>query len=87
MAEATIVKDAPYHEAAVVYNTKMADFTAELADSIDHPVIKQWCKGISKQHTFHANRHQKSLDKMSGVVQEVIPEVAAAVETKEEVDA
>lgn len=54
-------KDQSYHEAAIIYNTRLAEFAEELAETLKDDEVQRWCRAVGKQHRFHAKRHQSSL--------------------------
>lgn len=60
-----MAKNAVYHESAVLYNQKMATAANELVDEVEDPDVKKWCRSVAKQHEFHLERHEKSLDKLT----------------------
>lgn len=61
-----VVKDQSYHEAAVSYNKQLFEHAKEVAETIDHPIIRKWCLAVANQHKFHLGRHEKALKKLEG---------------------
>lgn len=59
-------KNAMYHESAILYNEEFVTFANAMADRVEDAEVKRWCRGIAKQHEFHAGRHKKALDKLLG---------------------
>lgn len=59
-----MTKNAIYHESAVLYNEEFVEFSNNLADRVEDPEIKRWCRAIAKQHEYHADRHKRALRKM-----------------------
>ena len=57
-------KDSTYHYSAVRYNEGLAEAAERLAETLEHPEIQKWCRGVGKQHRFHAKRHKAALSKM-----------------------
>jgi len=63
MSTPAVEKDQSYHEAVAFYNREMAQFAAELAERVDHPEPQRWCKGIAKQHEYHARVHERKANR------------------------
>ena len=57
-------KDISYHSSAVQYNEGLAEAAEKLAETVEHPEVKKWCKSVGKQHRFHAKRHAAALAKL-----------------------
>lgn len=64
-------KDASYHKAAIKYNEELAVFAANLSKEVEHEEVSKWCMSVSRQHEFHAGRHQKALDKLENKKQKL----------------
>lgn len=60
-------RDESYHQSAIEYNDGLAEAAQKLSESVEHPVIKKWCRGIVNLHRFHAKRHRAALAKMQGL--------------------
>ncbi len=58
-------KDSTYHTSAVQYNEGLAEAAEKLAETLKHPEIQKWCRGVGKQHRFHAKRHKAALSKLN----------------------
>lgn len=71
-------KDAAYHESAIRYNERLADFAKGLEKSIAHPEIQKWCRAVAAQHDFHLARHRQALNKVRQKAEE-----NAVVETED----
>lgn len=59
------MRDKSYHEDAIEYNETLAKVAEVLALKLDNAEVVEWCTSIGKQHRFHAERHKKSLVKMT----------------------
>lgn len=57
-------RTASYHRAAIQYNEKLAEYAGDLAEKLEHEEVRRWCRSVSKQHVFHARRHQRALDRI-----------------------
>jgi len=57
-------KDAAYHECAIRYNEALAIYAESLIESLENPEVAGWAAGVAKQHRFHLERHQTSLEKL-----------------------
>jgi len=57
-------KDRTYHQSAIEYNDAFVEFAEKIAETVEHPEVRRWCRGIAKQHKFHAGRHRKALEKL-----------------------
>ena len=60
-----MTKDADYHEAAIKYNDGLANYAAELAETLENEIVKKWCLSVSRQHAYHARRHKKQLARLN----------------------
>lgn len=86
MANKVPIRDASYHESAIVYNDALAEFAKELSSRIEHPEVARWPLAISKQHEFHAERHRNSLAKLKqreenpAIEVVTVPEPTAGIE-------
>lgn len=75
-----MAKDASYHKAAIKYNESLAEAASKLAETLEHEVIKRWCRGVARQHRFHAMKHKKLLNRMEN---KKMNEKKAVVETND----
>ena len=59
-----MLKTKSYHESAIVYNEKLAEFAEELSKKLVNEEVQRWCKAVGKQHRFHAKRHRAALERI-----------------------
>lgn len=63
----------------VHYNRTVAEAAEAVAEEIEHPEIKAWATSVGKQHRFHEQRFQGTLDRLDKKQDESSEE--SAVET------
>jgi len=74
-------KGATYYKSAIKYNEELETFAAGLAETIEDETVAKWCRSISNQHRFHAERHRRALAKLQA---EVKAELDTPVQLTEE---
>lgn len=65
----------------VRYNRTIAEAAEAVAGEIEHPEIQAWATSVGKQHRFHEQRFQGTLDRLEKKQQE--DSEGTAVETSE----
>lgn len=59
-----VVKDRTYHISAIEYNEVLAKTAEKLSETLEHPEIQRWCRGVGLQHRFHEKQHKTALERL-----------------------